>query len=168
MIMVVKAMEVLEHMALNAGCGDMREVFVIYPAQDMSEYALQLVALHEYRKLPEQEQELWHPTQQELTWQKAVAAAKEAMGEHTDRQDDPIKDYVRYDSGRVTASDEQNGAWLVALLYENGESYLVELNSMTGETISIRQMPDGLYDYDQTYQFGDRIPHGDVVYKPDK
>lgn len=147
------------------GCAQEREGFVIYPARDMSEYALQLIALHEYHKLPENEQELWHPTEQELTWQNAVAAAKEAMRTHTDRQDNPTENYVRHDSGRITDSEERNGAWLVALLYENGESYLVELNSTTGEVTSIRRMPDGLYNYAHIWEFGDRIPQGDVIYE---
>lgn len=146
------------------GCGDAMRTFTIYPAEEMSAYALQVTAVKQYRYLAKDERALWFPTEEELAWKDAVSVAKISICEYAKQENTPVKDYVQYSCGGLIDGELRNGLWSVALYYEGGDSYLVDLDSATGEIITIRRMPDGFFDYSYVWEDEETVPEGEIVF----
>lgn len=126
---------------IYVGCGDALETLILYPTGEMDEAALQEAGLMYYRTLPEERRSLMKPRETEMDWPKAVAAAAEAVAAQTGITDSPAKDYVQY-QGKETGT----GSWTAALLYEDGASFLIELDSGDGTIRSLKQLPDNFLD----------------------
>lgn len=123
------------------GCGQTPEAlgsFTLYPAQEMSDYAIRNAGFHYYRGLPEEERQKLIPGTSEIDWKTALAEAKKAVEEWADQAGNTRKVYTRF----------EDGTWFAALCYEDDSSFLVELDGADGALLAIRQMPDGFCDYD--------------------
>lgn len=135
------------------GEGVMKD-FMFYPAQEMTEYQLQEAGRLLYKSLPEEERALWLPTAEELSWKSAVDSAIEAVSSFSNRADNQAdklaKDYVQY-IGETTGDGSRIGQWLIALYYENGDSFLVKLDSVGALPPTVEELPNGFLDITRTW-----------------
>lgn len=134
--------------------------FFLLPASDMDEASLRGYMAAYVQALPPEVQTLFPPTEEELTWEEAVTAARAAIAEHGGRDDEPIKDYVYYQP-RTNTLHPDVSSWEVALYYADGSCYSVLLDSATGEIKLINKMQDDIYNYESSW--ADRAPNANVV-----
>lgn len=123
--------------------------FFLLPTSDMDEASLRGYIAAYIQSAPEEAQARLRPTEEDISWEEAVTAAKAAVAEYAGRADEPARDYVAYHAG-ASVFGMGPGSWEVALCYADGRCFSVQVMG-TGEVRMVNQMENGIYDFDNPW-----------------